>query len=138
MSRTTLSLTTAVAPALAAGNAWAIDSSAITRYKAYRPFLGNHPYVGNDAALVEEGRKVWYDPKLSTNGLSCNTCHQADNAFRATFAMTVPRRVEMAASRRAARPHILARLIRASRRNSDLAVLGIFRRGRPAGVPSCC
>lgn len=45
--------------------------------------------------LVKEGERLWKDTKLSTNGLSCNTCHQSNAAFNATFAKPYPHPVEM-------------------------------------------
>jgi cytochrome c len=54
------------------------------------------PYKADRAALVKEGEKLWKDTKLSTNGLSCNTCHVNNGAFAPTFAKPYPHEVAMA------------------------------------------
>ena len=53
----------------------AIDPKTITRPAGYKP------HKGDAAALLKEGEKLWNDPKLSTNGMSCNTCHQGHASF---------------------------------------------------------
>jgi len=90
------------APAFAAGNPCAknpcakpanpcagkpaIDAKLITRPAGYKPVAG-------DAKL---GEKLWNDTKLSTNGMSCNTCHANHGAFQASFAKPYPHTVAMA------------------------------------------
>lgn len=79
------------ATAFAAGNPCAVgkpalDPRIITRPAGYVPMAG-------DAKL---GEKLWNDPKLSTNGMSCNTCHANHGAFQATFAKPYPHIVAMA------------------------------------------
>ena len=63
-----------------------IDAAAIRRPAGYKPAKG-------DAAL---GEKLWNDTKLSSNGMSCNTCHQQHAAFEASFAKPYPHTVAMA------------------------------------------
>ncbi len=78
-------------PAFAAGNPCAagkpgIDPKSITRPAGYKPAAG-------DAKL---GEKLWNDTKLSTNGMSCNTCHANHGAFQTSFAKPYPHYVQMA------------------------------------------
>ena len=73
------------APTFAAGMP-AASAEAITRPAGYHPRAGN----------VKLGEKLWNDTKLSTNGMSCNTCHQNHGAFQASFAEPYPHRVGMA------------------------------------------
>ena len=56
---------------------------------------GTQPASGNRAKLVAEGRKLWTDTRLSTNGLSCNSCHVNNAALNATFAQPYPHKVAM-------------------------------------------
>ncbi|WP_291993651.1 cytochrome c peroxidase [Candidatus Accumulibacter sp. ACC003] len=67
-----------------------IDPQLVTRPKNYRR------YVGDAAELSSEGKRLWSDSRLSTNGMSCNTCHQANSAFQNSFAQPYPHRVQMA------------------------------------------
>lgn len=64
----------------------ALDPKLITRPAGYKPMAG-------DAKL---GEKLWNDKKLSTNGMSCNTCHANHGAFMASFAKPYPHTVAMA------------------------------------------
>lgn len=66
-----------------------IDPALTTRPGNYRP------YKGNQAQLVAEGKTLFSDTSLSTNGMSCNTCHQGNGAFQATFAQPYPHFVQM-------------------------------------------
>ncbi len=43
-----------------------------------------------------DGKKLWNSTKLSTNGLSCATCHDGGKQFSATFAKPYPHYVAMA------------------------------------------
>jgi cytochrome c len=45
------------------------------------------------------GKDLWSDTDLSTNGLSCQTCHQGNQNFGATFAEPYPHEVAMATDR---------------------------------------
>jgi cytochrome c len=67
----------------------AVDPKLITRPK------GTKLYTGNPAELRKEGERLWNDTKLSTNGMSCNTCHQNNGAFNASFAQPYPHKVAM-------------------------------------------
>jgi cytochrome c len=70
-----------------------IDSNLVTRPKHYRP------YKGTQAELVAYGEKLFSDTSLSTNGMSCNTCHQSFGAYNDTFAMPYPHFVQMPSDR---------------------------------------
>lgn len=48
------------------------------------------------SSLVAEGEKLFKDEKLSTNGMSCQTCHAGLDAFANTFKQAYPHMVEMA------------------------------------------
>jgi len=58
----------------------------ITRPAGFRPMAG-------DAAL---GEKLFSDTKLSTNGMSCASCHANHGAFSDSFAKPYPHTVTMA------------------------------------------
>jgi cytochrome c peroxidase len=63
------------------------DDGALTvRPAGYRP----HP---GDAKL---GEKLFNDPRLSTNGMSCATCHANHASYSASFAQPYPHTVAMA------------------------------------------
>jgi len=51
---------------------------------------------GNRAELVTEGEKLFHNPKLSTNGMSCNSCHENVGGFMPSFAKPYPHEVAMA------------------------------------------
>ncbi|MBE7942750.1 MULTISPECIES: cytochrome c peroxidase [Ramlibacter] len=61
-------------------------ASQITRPAGYKPQPG-------DVAL---GEKLFNDIKLSTNGMSCASCHANHGAFQASFAKPYPHTVAMA------------------------------------------
>lgn len=63
-----------------------LDPKLITRPHGYKPATG-------DAKL---GEALWSDTKLSTNGLSCNSCHANHGSFKETFAIPYPHTVAMA------------------------------------------
>jgi len=67
-----------------------VDRKLVTRPK------GTKPYSAPRAQLVSAGKQLWSDTKLSTNGMSCNTCHQGNAAFGPTFAKPYPHQVAMA------------------------------------------
>lgn len=54
---------------------------------------------GNPAELAQEGEKLWNSKSLSTNGVACQTCHQNNGAFKASFAQPYPHPVTMAKDR---------------------------------------
>jgi cytochrome c len=51
---------------------------------------------GNRAKLIAEGKRLWHDKRLSTNDLSCNSCHANNASLNPTFAQPFPHRVAMA------------------------------------------
>lgn len=63
-----------------------IDAKAVTRPAGYKPMVGD----------VKLGEKLWNDTTLSTNGMSCGTCHANHGAFMASFAKPYPHTVAMA------------------------------------------
>jgi cytochrome c len=73
-------------PCAASGH---VDPALITRPADYRP------YQGKQAALVKEGKKLFSDTKLSSNGMSCSTCHANYGAFQESFAQPYPHHVQM-------------------------------------------
>lgn len=60
---------------------------------------GTEPYSGDREELVSMGEDLWADTGLSTNGLSCQTCHQGNQNFKATFSEPYPHKVAMATER---------------------------------------
>lgn len=70
-----------------------IDPAAVTRPSGMRLANGKHDN------LVKEGEVLWNDTKLSSNGMSCNTCHQSHNTFSANFAKPYPHKVSMVKAR---------------------------------------
>jgi hypothetical protein len=55
--------------------------------------------AGKRTQLVKLGEQLWNDPKLSTNGLTCQTCHINHGSFNATFSQPYPHMVAMAKER---------------------------------------
>jgi len=82
------SLAAVLFTAFAAVIAMAADDlgAQITRPAGYKPMAG-------DPAL---GEKLFNDTKLSTNGMSCASCHANHGAFQASFAKPYPHTVAMA------------------------------------------
>ncbi|NCN88802.1 MAG: cytochrome C peroxidase [Gallionella sp.] len=66
-----------------------MDMTGVMRPKHYKP------YKGKNAELVRYGKKLFSDTRLSTNGMSCQTCHADNGAFQATFEQTYPHYVQM-------------------------------------------
>lgn len=67
-----------------------VDPKLITRPKGTRLFAGER------AELVKLGKELWSSPALSTKkGVTCQTCHQGNAGFMATFAKPYPHRVAM-------------------------------------------
>lgn len=50
---------------------------------------------GKKSQLIAEGQKLWTSTSLSTNGLSCNSCHVNNASLNATFAKAYPHKVAM-------------------------------------------
>jgi cytochrome c len=78
-------------PGQAAGDASAeVDPKLVLRPK------GSKLQGGNSAQLAKEGKALFNDPKLSTNGMSCATCHVDNQAnFAPGFAKPYPHVVAM-------------------------------------------
>jgi len=81
-----------------AKNPCAAKSDRIDPALVKRP-AGTHLAKGNRDELVKEGKVLWNDTKLSSNGMSCNTCHQNNAAFSASFAEPYPHKVGMVKER---------------------------------------
>lgn len=56
------------------------------------------PFEGDRADLELYGEELFYDDTLSTNGMSCATCHTGLSGYQATFAEPYPHRVAMGAN----------------------------------------
>jgi mono/diheme cytochrome c family protein len=63
--------------------------NAVRRPEAYTP------YQGNVADLRAQGEKLFNDTSLSSNGLSCATCHANGAGYNATFKNEYPHVVAM-------------------------------------------
>ncbi|WP_298718736.1 cytochrome c peroxidase [uncultured Oceanisphaera sp.] len=57
---------------------------------------GYQPYQGDQAELVTLGQALFNDTSLSSNGLSCGSCHQGQQMYQGSFAMAYPHPVAMA------------------------------------------
>ncbi len=58
--------------------------------------VGSQRYRGKRSRLVKQGKELWNDSSLSTNGLTCNNCHMNNQAFLASFTKQYPHEVAMA------------------------------------------
>lgn len=67
-----------------------VDPKLVTRPK------GTRLATGNRAELLKLGETLWSDTRLSSNNMSCNTCHQGGASFQDTFAKPYPHYVAMA------------------------------------------
>ena len=56
---------------------------------------GSTPFRGDRASRVALGRKLFDDTGLSTNGMSCTSCHADFGAYGETFKKPYPHFVEM-------------------------------------------
>ena len=79
----------------AAGNPCAAARTKVDPRLLARP-KGTKLASGERSELLQLGETLWEDAKLSTNGLSCNSCHQGGAAFQASFAKPYPHYVAMA------------------------------------------
>lgn len=68
----------------------AADPKLIKRPAGYRP----HYPSGPDA--VAAGGKLFRDTSLSTNGMSCASCHEGGKSYQASFAQPFPHKMAMA------------------------------------------
>ncbi|GAA3528783.1 c-type cytochrome [Zobellella aerophila] len=64
--------------------------------KAVQRPANYQPYQGDKAELVSLGQALFNDTSLSSNGLSCSSCHQGQQMYQASFAMAYPHPVAMA------------------------------------------
>ena len=67
-----------------------VDAKLVVRPK------GTSLAKGGQAELAKAGEKLFKDPKLSTNGMSCNSCHEGNAAYMPSFAQPYPHEVAMA------------------------------------------
>ena len=51
--------------------------------------------ISKDPAVIAEGKRLWNDNSLSTNGLSCQTCHANYATLNKSFAQAYPHKVAM-------------------------------------------
>ena len=82
--------------AQAEGGASSGDRTALVkRPENYTP--GYSEEGDNAEALIERGKALFNDPSLSSNGLSCSTCHGADGqtGYQGTFDQAFPHSVHM-------------------------------------------
>jgi len=83
----------------AAKNPCAKASDAIDPNKVKRP-AGTKLYAkASTAELVKLGEKLFNDNSLSSNSLSCATCHSSNDLFNESFAQPYPHKVGLAKQR---------------------------------------
>jgi len=70
-------------------------SAGVDPKKVTRP-AGTHLKRGNHASMLRKGEKLFKDTSLSSNGLSCNSCHTKHALFKNTFSEAYPHYVKMA------------------------------------------
>ena len=70
----------------------AADMTRPKKAQAYKVTKRNHD------KLVKEGRALWHDTKLSSNGLSCQSCHTKGAAFNKSYTKSYPHKVNMVAA----------------------------------------
>lgn len=75
------------------GGAAKIDPNSFTRP------AGSKSASGNQAELVKLGKALWNDKSIGKSGLACQTCHQQNRLFNASFAQPYPHKVKMAVDR---------------------------------------
>lgn len=56
---------------------------------------GTKLFHGDAAQLVKQGEALFKSTKLSTNGLSCQSCHSDNQNFSASFSKAYPHKVAM-------------------------------------------
>lgn len=56
---------------------------------------GAKPFAGDKSSLVALGTKLYSDTSLSTNKMSCNSCHEEMNNYSDTFLKPYPHLVQM-------------------------------------------
>jgi len=97
VSETSLLLASNHAEAEAEGEAEGGPNAAVARPDDYSP---DYSETGdNPEDMLARGKALYYDTALSTNGLSCSTCHGSDGrdtGYNPTFQQPFPHRVAMA------------------------------------------
>ncbi|MCH4562391.1 cytochrome-c peroxidase [Halomonas sp. EGI 63088] len=94
-----LASSNAVAEGEAEGEAEAGSSAEVRRPDGYTPDYSETDE--NPQELLARGEELYYDTSLSTNGLSCASCHGSDGddvGYKATFEQPFPHQVAMASS----------------------------------------
>lgn len=71
------------------------EGSSSEHKKAVRRPEGYTPYQGDVAKLKARGKELFNDTSLSSNGLSCATCHADGAGYAATFENDYPHFVAM-------------------------------------------
>jgi cytochrome c peroxidase len=56
------------------------------------------PAYTADPVMIAAGKKIFENTSLSSNGMSCATCHTAGEGYQNTFAQPFPHFVQMAKS----------------------------------------
>lgn len=69
-----------------------VDPNLVTRP------AGSKPFEGDRAELVSQGKELWNDTSLSSNGIACQDCHVKGAQFKEYFAQDYPHPVDMANS----------------------------------------
>jgi len=73
-----------------------IYSCGVGKEQITRP-EGSKKYSAGQAALITEGKKLWFDTSVSASGKkSCGTCHPSVDTFGEGFAQPYPHKVNMA------------------------------------------
>ncbi len=67
------------------------DPKLVKRPAGFRP---NYP---TSAEAVKAGSKLFRDTSLSTNGMSCASCHEGGKSYQPSFAQPFPHKMAMAA-----------------------------------------
>lgn len=77
------------------GNPCAADGMPVPRKADFTRPRKTRPYRGDHAELVTLGQSLYSDSKLSTNEMSCNSCHSDFNGYGASFREPYPHVVAM-------------------------------------------
>jgi len=71
-----------------------VDPKLVTRPHGTQLFS-----AASRAILVKEGKQLFEDKNLGTNGMTCSTCHTGNAGFSASFAKPYPHKVAMAVNK---------------------------------------
>ncbi|RMH15633.1 MAG: cytochrome C peroxidase, partial [Gammaproteobacteria bacterium] len=74
-----------------------IDPADYIRPVGSKRYKHGHISKRTQKKLVQYGKKLFNDPSLSGNGISCSSCHATDHLFKASFATPYPHKVQMTA-----------------------------------------